>query len=148
MDKNNLTISKMTIDDLNEIKDELLDNFDNLWNYEIFKEELANTNSEYLVLKNNSQIVGYAGIKVILDIADIMDIVIRSDFRGNGLSKLLLESLINLAKEKQCSQINLEVDENNTVAINLYESFKFQQVGLRKQYYKNGNNAILMTLQL
>lgn len=148
MNNDNIKISKMTIDDLNEIKDELLDNFDNLWNYEIFKEELANTNSEYLVLKNNSQIVGYAGIKVILDIADIMDIVIRNDLRGNGLSKLLLESLINLAKEKQCSQINLEVDENNTVAINLYKSFKFQQVGLRKQYYKNGDNAILMTLQL
>ena len=78
----------MTLSDLDEIKDFLATKFDNLWNYEIFKEELANTNSEYLVLKNENEIIGYGGIKVILDIADIMDIVIRTDFRGNRIIKI------------------------------------------------------------
>ena len=56
--------------------------------------------------------------------------------------------LLELAKEKQCTQINLEVAEKNLVAINLYKSFNFQKVGLRKNYYKNGDNAILMTLKI
>ena len=72
----------MTVSDLDEIKDFLATKFDNLWNYEIFKEELANTNSEYLVLKNENE------IKVVLDTADIMDIVIRADFRGIRIIKI------------------------------------------------------------
>ena len=78
----------MTLSDLDEIKDFLATKFDNLWNYEIFKEELANTNSEYLVLKNENEIIGYGGLKIVLDTADIMDIVIRTDFRGNRIIKI------------------------------------------------------------
>ena len=84
----NIKILKMTLSDLDEIKDFLATKFDNLWNYEIFKEELANTNSEYLVLKNENEIIDYVGLKIVLDTADIMDIVIRTDFRGNRIIKI------------------------------------------------------------
>lgn len=100
MEKNNITISKMTIADLDKIKNELFDNFDNLWNYQIFKEELANTNSEYLVLKNDNEVLGYAGIKIVLDIADIMDIVIRKDLRGNRIIETSFKKNNRISKTK------------------------------------------------
>ena len=77
-----------------------------------------------------------------------MNIVVKKNMRGNGFSLFLLNELINISKEENCKSITLEVSENNIPAINLYEKFKFKQVGKRKKYYKNGDSAILMTLPL
>ena len=52
---------------------------------------------------------------------------------------MLLDYIINYCKNINISQINLEVNSNNTIAINLYKKFGFKQVGLRKNYYSNGD---------
>lgn len=66
MDITKLTKSVMCLYDLEEIKDILQTNFDDLWNFEIFKEELGNTNSSYLVLRYENEIVCFGGVKIIL----------------------------------------------------------------------------------
>jgi ribosomal-protein-alanine N-acetyltransferase len=142
-----MEIHTMRISDLDEIKENLIEDFDDFWNYEIFKEELANNNSRYLVLRYNNEIVCYGGIKLILDEADVMNIVTKKDKRNMGFAKFILNELIAIAKEENCKQITLEVNENNKPAIHLYESFNFKQVGLRKKYYNGTDNAILMTLK-
>jgi ribosomal-protein-alanine N-acetyltransferase len=147
MDLTKMEIHTMHISDLDEIKKNLITDFDNFWNYEIFKEELANNNSSYLVLRYNNEIVCYGGIKFILDEADIMNIVTRKDKRNMGFAKFILNELITMAKEENCKQITLEVNENNKPAIHLYEVFNFKQVGLRKKYYNGTDNAIIMTLE-
>lgn len=147
-DLTKMVIHTMHVSDLDEIKENLAENFDNLWNYEIFKEELVNNNSSYLVARYNDEIVCYGGIKVVLDVADVMNIVTRKDKRNMGFAKFILNELINIAKEEECTSITLEVNENNKPAINLYEQFNFKQVGLRKKYYDGVDSAILMTLKL
>ena len=52
-----IKIKEMTISDLNIIKNSLENNFNNLWTYKIFKEELANNNSKYLVLLYDNEII-------------------------------------------------------------------------------------------
>ena len=148
IDFDKITINQMVLSDLEEIKDILFSDFDNLWNYEIFKEELANNNSSYLVLRYDNKIVCYGGIKIVIDEADVMDIVTKKDMRGNGFARILLNDLINLARKKKCTKVNLEVNSNNTNALHLYETIRFKQVGLRKKYYNNTDDAILMTLEL
>ena len=145
---NKIKILTMALSDLEEIQDILQTNFDNFWNFEIFKEELANNNSNYLVLRYYNEIVCYGGIKIILDESNIMNIVTKKDKRNQGFAKLILNELINVSKEKNCSSITLEVRENNLSAIHLYELFNFKEVGKRKNYYKNGDTAILMTRKL
>ena len=81
IDFKKISITPMTISDLNEIKNSLSTDFDDFWKYEIFKEELANNNSKYLVLRYNNEIVSFGGIKIILDEADIMDIVTKKEMR-------------------------------------------------------------------
>ena len=135
----------MRLSDLEEIKDNLQTDFDDFWNFEIFKEELVNNNSSYLVLRYNNEIVCFGGIKVILDEANVMDIVTKKDKRNQGFARFVLNELINISKEKNCTSITLEVNENNKPAIHLYELFNFKEVGRRKNYYKNGDTAILMT---
>lgn len=143
--KNNVLISKMTKEDLNSIANILQSDFDDFWNYNILSNELNSSNSIYLVAKINDEIIGFAGITLILDEAEINNIVIKKDFRKNGYSKILLQNLIDLSKKQNIKKINLEVNIENIIAINLYHSFNFKDVGLRKGYYE-GKDAILMSL--
>ena len=140
----NVIIEKMILSHLDCIKDILETEFDDFWNYNVFKSELENNNSKYIVAKVNDEIVGFAGISIILDTADVTNIVVKKKFRGNGISSLLLEHIIKLAKSNNCSVINLEVNCNNLIAINLYKKFDFKQVGFRKNYY-NGQDGLLFT---
>ena len=148
IDITKIEMHTMRLSDLEEIKNTLQTDFDDFWNFEIFKEELANNNSSYLVLRYDDEIVCFGGIKIILDEANIMNIVTRKDKRNQGFARFVLNELINISKEQNCTSITLEVNENNLPAIHLYELFDFKEVGRRKNYYRNGNTAILMTLKL
>lgn len=141
-----IEISNMTIEELNSISSALKD-FDDFWNYNTLKSQIEGTNSIF-VYKDNNEIIGFAAIEIILDVAEISNIVIKKSKRGQGFSKILLEFLINYAKQKKCTKINLEVASNNNIAITLYKSFDFKQVGIRKNYYNNSTNALLFTKNL
>ena len=142
MEQNDLSISIMELEDLNQISDNLEKNFDDFWNYNVFKSELENPNSKYFVYKQNNEIVGFAGISIILDTADITNIVVKKDFRNKGIGNALLNYLIEFCKSKNLSKINLEVSSNNNIAINLYKKFGFKQVGNRKNYYQNSDGLL------
>ena len=79
-----------------------------------------------------------------IDYAEIMNIVVRKKYRRNGIGEKLLQELINLSMKKNLENIELEVNSNNKPAINLYKKFGFKEVGLRKKYYNNVDDAILM----
>ena len=143
----NIEIKVMTLDDLKTIKEILISDFDEFWNYNVFKAELQSENSKYLVAKLNNEIIGFAGIKIIIDEADIMNIVTKKIYRNQGVGALLLNEIINLCKKQNFNSVSLEVNEINSSAIHLYENFGFEKVGNRKKYY-NGSNAILMTKKL
>ena len=143
----NLLINNMSIDDLEKIKNILNTDFDDFWSYEILKEELTSQNTVYFVAKIDDEIVGFAGIKVILDEADLMNIVVKKEHRKKGIASSLLNKLIIISKEKNLKSINLEVNANNISAINLYKKFNFIEIGKRKNYYKN-QDAILMKLDI
>ena len=137
----------MTNEDLETIKDILQTEFDEFWNYEILKQELSSNNSKYIVAKTlDNIIVGFAGIKIILDTAEIMNIVTKKSFRNMGTGKQMLEYLINMCKNSNIKTLNLEVNSTNTIAITLYKKYNFKEVGLRKKYYDNTYDAILMSL--
>ena len=142
----NIIISTMELQDLNSIKNVLLKDFDNFWTYNVFKEELSNPNSKYIVAKIDNTVVGFAGIWKTVDVIHITNIVTKKIFRRNGIGSILLKNLINLSKNMEdVTSITLEVNENNIPAKKLYEKFGFKIVGLRKKYYNNTNDAILMT---
>ena len=78
-----------------------------------------------------------------LDEADIMNIVVRKDFRNQGIGNILLQNLIDLSKKQQITSISLEVMEENYPAIHLYKNFGFVAVGIRKKYYQDKNGIIM-----
>lgn len=139
----------MSIEDLESIKNILISDFDNFWSYDVLKDELECKNSYVIIAKNNENtIIGFACLKVILDEADIMNIVVRKTFRHNGIGSVLLDNLISYSKNSNLKSITLEVNENNLSAIHLYNKFSFDKLGIRKKYYNGENDAIIMSKQL
>lgn len=145
---NNLDFSIMTFSDLALISDYLESDFDNFWNANILKSELENPNSIYVVAKLNNEIVGFGGIIDTLDQMEITNIVVKKSLRNQGVGNALLQRLIVLSREHGKNMIFLEVNANNLYAIKLYEKNGFQKVGLRKKYYNNTDDAILMNLKI
>ena len=139
-----IEISKMTLNDFYQIKDILQTEFDEFWKPSILKNELENPNSRYIVAKENSKILGFAGIILLPDDAEITNIVTKKTQRKKGIGNLLLAKLILMAK-KERNNISLEVNEKNYIAIKLYEKHGFEKVGIRKKYYNGIDNAIIMT---
>lgn len=144
----NLEIYNMTDYDLSLIKDILIDDFDDFWTYDVLQEELNNPNSEYFVAKLENNILGFAGIWKAVDDVHITDIVVKKSNRQTGIGSKLLEELIQTAKSQNFNSITLEVNEHNQPAINLYLKYGFKNVGFRKKYYNNKDNAIIMTKEL
>ena len=140
-----IKIEKMTLLDFEKIKDNLQTEFDDFWTPSILKSELENENSKYIVAKDNEEIVGFAGFLILPDDVEITNIITKKIERKKGIGSLLLEKLIEMAKETKKSNISLEVNENNIAARNLYENFGFEIVGIRKKYYHGKDNAIIMT---
>lgn len=135
----------MNLDDFEEIKDILVEEFDDFWRPSILESELKSENSKYVVAKENGKIVGFGGIWLSPVDAEITNIVTKKSERKRGIGTLLLGKLIEMAKEAGKDNISLEVNEKNIAAGILYESAGFEVVGIRKNYYNGKDNAIIMT---
>ena len=141
-------ITNMSKEDLEGVFEVEKNAFPIPWPISLFEEELNNILSTYLVAKIDEDIVGFAGMKIILDEADIMNVVTKKDKRNLGIGYCLLEKLIYIAKEKCINKLTLEVNEKNFPAIHLYEKLNFEKIAVRSKYYNNIDDAIIMQLLL
>ena len=119
------------------------------WSEESFYECLGNGRFYFVGLFENDELIGYGGLVTVLDEGDVANIAVRSDKRGQGLGKMLLNALCEEAEKRGVIYLHLEVRESNAPARHLYEGFGFITDGIRKYYYtKPQENAVLMTKKL
>lgn len=107
--------------------------------------EIQNNFSKNFLLENKNQIVGYIFSHIVVDQIQINNVCIDKNYRGNGYAKLLLNSVFNNVKKTGVKHAFLEVRETNIVAFKLYCSIGFKKDCIRKKYYSDGDNAILMS---
>ena len=138
----------MYLKDFEQIKENLQKDFDDFWNANILEGELKNDNSLYFVAKNKNEILGFIGIIKNIDFVEILNVVVKKDFRNKGIGNQLLQKIIEVAKEMKMQEIYLEVNEKNENAIKLYKKNNFKKIGERKKYYNGKDNAILMGLKI
>lgn len=95
------------------------------------------------------EILGYAGLWYGNTDAEVMTIGVRPQCQHFGLGRLLLNQLIETAKEKQCTRVLLEVRVDNKPAKHLYKTAGFECIGIRKHYYQPEDiDALTMCLYL
>ena len=140
----------MTLEDLPGVLIVEQESFSQPWSRAAFEGELASPIAYYLVAVDGAgTILGYGGFWGILDQGDITNVAVRRDSRRRGVGRLLLEKLVHLALLRGTSALNLEVRASNREAIGLYESFGFEPVGRRRNFYqKPVEDALLYTLDL
>jgi ribosomal-protein-alanine N-acetyltransferase len=116
------------------------------WTENMLEDALFDPQASFIVAEDEEgNILGYAGLHVVLDEGYIDNIAVEADARRHGVASALLDvfcrfGAVNLAF------LTLEVLATNAAAIGLYEKHGFQQAGLRKNYYQNPReDAIIMT---
>ncbi len=118
--------------------------FSTPWSEEQIKS--SDDNTVFFLLKTEGKTVGYAGMYTVLDEGYVTNIGVLPEYRKMGFGKKLINKLIEFSLEKSLAFLSLEVRESNKVAIDLYSSFGFKEVGIRKNFYTNPNeNAKIMT---
>lgn len=139
-------IRKMTLDDLDGIMEIEVEAFPVPWPREAYEKELTgNELAYYVVAESEGEIVGYAGLWEVVGEGHITNVAVRKECRGQGISTLLMQALLNRMLELNFYGMTLEVRVSNVCARSLYEKFGFESVGVRKNYYSdNGEDAIVM----
>ncbi len=118
--------------------------FDQPWSERMFIPEVEDENAYYLVGVRGDEVICYGGFHKVLDEAHITNIAVRADSRGRGIGTLLMSELISRARMLGVKYMTLEVRDNNENAIKLYKSFGFTVEGIRKKYYNNVHDALIM----
>lgn len=112
-------------------------------NKETILKTLSNENLNYYLIFEDEQIIGFLEGFIISPESEIYDIAVDEAYQRKGYAKKLMEFFIDLSKQKGVETILLEVNSNNTKAINLYNLFGFVEYGKRKNYYGD-SDAVLM----
>jgi ribosomal-protein-alanine N-acetyltransferase len=121
------------------------------WSRSVFESELdqvRNGSRCYLVIRSAQRLVGYAGLWFVDDPdgdqAHVTNVVVDPDRRREGIATRLLLALADRAIDRGCVSWTLEVRSSSEGAIELYRRFGFAPAGVRKRYYENDEDAIVM----
>lgn len=144
--KNDVTINGATIDDLSFIAQCEHDGSLNPWSLPQIRDEYYNSYSKIFVAKKNEHTpVGFIIIKIIFQDIEIVKLGVISQCRRQKIgSKLLDYTLEYSAHIGSEVALHLEVSHNNHAALELYRKRGFKKIALRKQYYRNGDDAVIM----
>ena len=104
----------------------------------------APANHYVCAVNGAGEMVGYGGISLVADEAEIITVAVAPAFRRQGIARCLMESMLRLAEDARAS-VYLEVRESNIPARKLYAALGFSEIGVRKNYYTSPReNAVLM----
>ena len=145
-----ITYRKMTPDDVEAVYAIELATFPTPWTLDSFHYEMReNQYAQYLVAEDKTGIVGFCGMWLVIDAAQITNVAVVDRMRGQKIGEALMREAMHIAREANMDVMSLEVRVTNVVAQNLYRKLGFQDGGIRKGYYTdNGEDALVMWVNL
>ena len=121
------------------------------WSKSNMKSELVAPHTTYVVAEQGDEVIGYAGLSKLASStsADVQTIAVSDSHRGSGIGRLLMQSLLEFAREQGAKDVFLEVREDKPTPQALYGSLGFVAIDRRENYYQpDGVAAIVMRLDL
>ena len=113
---------------------------------EMLNAELNNSAMCFLSAKEDEKVLGYIGAYVIEDSMEILNFVVDETHQRSGIGTLLFNTLLDLYPKTL--SVVLEVREHNQKAFNFYKKQNFNVISMRKHYYNNGDNALVMMKEI
>lgn len=135
-----IKIELCTIEDIEDILS--LECNHNSWNYTDYYNDINSEYSFYFKAILDNKIVGYIAYYEAFELCQLLHIIVEKNHRNLKIGKALIEHM-ELQVRDTCDTITLEVNVNNKVALNFYESLGYFYATTRKNYYKDGSDAYL-----
>ena len=132
-----IQILPMTLDHVSQVAQLEKLCFSSPWSENSVASELNNPLSFWLVAMEGDRLAGYVGSQSVMGESDMMNVAVHPDFRRQGIARKLIEELIAALKDRDCHSLTLEVRASNAPALALYEALGFQEVGCRRNYYRD-----------
>lgn len=145
----NLFFRKMTTDDADAVYQIEQQAHYHPWSKNLINDAI--TSYQCWLLFSQQQLAGYGIVKIVADEAELLNIVINPPLQNKGLGKILLEHLMKETEQQGAKECFLEVRESNLNAYHLYESYGFNEIGRRPNYYptpKGHEDALIMAYLL
>ena len=144
-----LRVEPMTLDDLPAVHAIERASFAVPWPDDAYRNEIrTNRLASYVVARLGDEVVGFAGIWVMVDEAHVTTFAVDPRYRRRGVGERLLLALLDLSVSRLAREATLEVRLSNIPARRLYEKYGFRPVGIRPRYYSdNGEDALIMTTE-
>jgi len=127
---------------------ELDSNTIEFWSKKQWANEFKKEGTKIFGLLITNLVIGICVFQVVLDEAQINYFVVNQKFRKNGFGSYLMSHLIRKCEELSLKKLLLEVSQSNVAAERFYAHFDFSTVGIRKNYYKDGSDALLKEKKL
>jgi len=110
------------------------------WSRLLFEEAMSASNVCCVVELNDVVSAFHVGA-VVLDEWHILNLAVSSTMQGIGLGHVLINDIIQQAESNQCRKLFLEVRQTNAIAQALYQKWGFEQLAIRKKYYRLPNTS-------
>ena len=127
---------------------ELDSNTISLWSKKQWTNEFKKKGIKVFGILLSNLLIGICVFHVVLDEAQINFFAINHDYRKKGFGTYLMNYLIKECEKLNISKLFLEVSHNNFIAEKFYSRFNFSTVGIRRNYYKDGSDALLKEKKL
>lgn len=135
----------MSEEDLDQVLEIEAQSFPHPWLRQHFIDELNSSYGFPLSAFNPSgRLVAYICPMLLLDEGHIMNVAVDPAARGMGVGRLLVQRVLDDCRAENAAYVSLEVRESNLSAISLYRNMGFIDMGRRKRYYENGEDALMM----
>ncbi len=119
-----------------------------LWSKKQWSNEFKKEGTKIFGLINKNLVIGICVFQVVLDEAQINYFVVNKKFRKKGFGSYLMSYLIKQCEILNINKLFLEVSHKNVIAEKFYSRFDFFTVGIRRNYYKDGSDALLKEKKL
>lgn len=110
----------------------------------IYGDLKLNPYAHYLVLEIDGKVGGYLGLWITGEEAEIINFYVAKKYQGMGFGTKLLDFAVELCRMSEVKTLSLEVRPNNVPALKLYEKLGFVFSHVRKQYYRDGSDALVL----
>ncbi|WP_457622882.1 ribosomal protein S18-alanine N-acetyltransferase [Persephonella sp.] len=141
-----ITIREFQDDDITAVREIIKENFSHPWSDSLILSE--NPFSYKTVAVLDGEVIGFLFGEIIYTEGNINLIVVKKEFQRSGIGSVLLENFLNECMDSNVDTVFLEVSDKNSKAIKFYEKFGFSVIHIRKGYYKDGSNGLIMRLYL
>ena len=125
--------------------------FPNPWTAGLFLHELKLSFSRLHLARSSNggrRLLGFVCWRVIGDEMHILNLAVHPDARRSGTGRALVEHVLDDAGAHGAVSVSLEVRTDNAAAEGLYRSLGFANIGLRRNYYGQGQDAAIMERRL